>query len=177
MNIIVFKRDGTWCHRPDSSLNHIFLDYYRPEFVQRSEVVPVVYTRIVKAGKCIPLRFAQRYFGEYALGCTINDTTPGVSEPMASSLDFTSVLGMDFFPAIGLTDSRLSLEINGTETCAVSSATLSGEFYKAISAISQRSTIRLGDIVALEIGPAREIVPGDTISLCRDGEKQTIKIL
>ena len=84
---------------------------------------------------------------------------------------------MDFFPAIGLTDSRLSLEINGTETCAVSSATLSGEFYKALSAISQRSTIRLGDIVALEIGPAGEIVPGDTISLCRDGEKQTIKIL
>lgn len=177
MNIIVFKRDGSWCHRPDSSLNHIYLDYYRPEFVQRSEVVPVVYTRIVKAGKCIPLRFAQRYFGEFALGCTINDTTPGVSEPMASSLDFTSVMGMDFFPAIGFNDNRLSLEINGSETCVISTSSLADEFCKAISAISQRSTIRLGDIVALEVGPAREIAPGDTVSLCRDGERHTLKII
>ena len=177
MNIIVFKRDGSWCHRPDSSLNHIYLDYYRPEFVQRSEVVPVVYTRIVKAGKCIPVRFAQRYFGEFALGCTINDTTPGVSEPMASSLDFTSVMGMDFFPAIGFSDNRLSIEMNGAETCAISTAPLADEFCKAISAISQRSTIRLGDIVALEVGPAREIAPGDTISLCREGERHTFKII
>lgn len=175
MNIIVFKRDGTWCHRPDSTLNHKYLDYYRPDYVASMDVVPVVYTRLVKAGKCIAPRFAQRYFNESAFGCLINDTT-GVSEAMASSMDFSSVMGMDFAPFGALAESPLSLEIDGKACFKATGAVTAEDFCHAISAISNRSTIRLGDIVAIEVGAGAELNPGNTLSLICGAVRHDIKI-
>ena len=176
MNIIVFKRDGTWCHRPDSTLNHKYLDYYRPDYVASMEVVPVVYTRLVKAGKCIAPRFAQRYFNEFAFGCLLIDTTAGVSEAMASSLDFSSVMGMDFAPLDALAECPLSLEIDGRACFSATGAVSREAFCNAISAISNRSTIRLGDIVAIEAGGSAEVRPGNTLSLLCGGMRHDIKI-
>lgn len=177
MNIIVFKRDGTWYHRPDSTLNHKYLDYYRPDYVASMQVVPVVYTRLTKAGKCIAPRFAGRYFGEFAFGCLIDDTTGGIAEAMASSMDFSSVMGMDFAPLGELPACPLSLEINGKAIFCATGAVDAQDFCSAISAISGRSTIRLGDIVAIEAGEPAGTEPGDTLSLVCGGQRHDIRIL
>ena len=177
MNIIAVKPDGTFCFRPDSTLNHQFADYYRPDAVTALEVVPVVYTRLTKAGKCVAERFARRYFDSFAFGCLINDRTDSTADAMRFSMDQTSVMGMDFHPIEELPACKMVFEINGEALYTGEPPVDESLFATAIAAITSRSMLRLGDIVALEVTPPFTIEPGDTVALEANGNRHEIKIL
>ena len=177
MNIITVKPEGSFCFRPDSTLNHKFADYYCPDAVASLQVIPVIYTRVTKAGKCVAERFAQRYFDSFAFGCLINDTTDGVSTAMATSLDATSVLGMDFRPVDLLSQSSFALEVNGQTVFCMTGVPDVDQFAKAVAAVTARSMLRLGDIIALELCDAKAIARGDELSLVCDNASHSLKIL
>lgn len=177
MNIIAVKQDGSFCFRPDSTLNHQFLDYYLPDAVTAIEAVPVIYTRLVKAGKCIAQRFAHRYFDSFAFGFLINDCTPGIPEAMRFSLDQTSVMGMDFSAMDLLPSCRFTFEVNGEIRYSAGALPGVEEFAAALAAVTARSMLRLGDIVAIELAPATALKQGDSVTLRTDAGEHTIKIL
>ena len=177
MNIIAVRKDGSFRFRPDSTLNHQFLDYYRPDAVTALAAVPVIYTRLTKAGKCVAERFAHRYFDSFAFGFLIDDRTDGVPEAMTFSMDQTSFMGMDFRPLDDLAGCRFSFAINGETRCTLPSDFQPERFGEAIAAITSRSMLRLGDIVALDLSEAMDIEPGDKITLGSDAGEHTISIL
>ena len=50
------------------------------------------------------------------------------------------------------------------------------QFARALAAVTARSMLRLGDILALELDTASPISRGDGISLCTNGATRLIKI-
>ncbi|MBQ3660263.1 MAG: hypothetical protein IJR25_08025 [Bacteroidales bacterium] len=177
MNIVIVKPGGDYYFRADSTLNHKFLDYYCPDAVERLAVVPVIYTRIKKTGKCVSDRFAQRYFDSFAFGCLINDTTGGVSPSMAVSLDATTVMGMDFSPIEDLPQSNFTLAVNDISVFKMGEVPGIECFTNALCAVTARSMLRMGDILALELAPPSAIGRGDTLILNTGSGSRSIKII
>lgn len=176
MNIVIVKPAGDYYFRADSTLNHKFLDYYCPEAVASLQVTPVLYTRISKTAKCVAERFAKRYFDSFAFGCLIDDATAGITPAMAVSLDGTCVMGMDFRPVDDLPRGSFSLRSGGHVLFQTDKAPDASRFASSIVAVSSRSMMRLGDILALELTPASPIERGETVTLCNCGIEHSFKI-
>ena len=174
MKIVVFNTAGDYICRPDTTLNHNNSDYYCPEGVKVLRVVPCIYTHIDKAGKCVAERFAGRYFKSSAFGCLISDATDGASGAVATSMDFTSVMDMSW--AAISEPVEYSFLINGKVVCKFNSEAFTTRFKEALVDITRKTTLRIGDIIALEAGPAVTVGPGDSITMVSLSKGETIRI-
>ncbi|MBR5034522.1 MAG: hypothetical protein IKX71_04375 [Bacteroidales bacterium] len=174
MKIVAYKAGGDYCCRPDTTLNHNNSDYWCPEGVSLLKAVPTVYTHIDKAGKCVAERFARRYFKTVAFGCLLTDASGGVSEAIATSMDFTSIMDMGWMDNPAQT--TLKFEVNGNEIFSAAGKDYSEDFARAIVDITRRSTLRIGDIIALELGEGCTVKPGDTITMTAGEKTVPIKI-
>ena len=178
MNIAVLKADGNgYFFRPDSTLNHAWYDYYCPDGVSALTAVPCVYTKIIKAGKCVSERFAPRYFNSFAFGCLLSDANPAVPEPVACTMDFTSVMDMDMAPLADLPESRFVLELNGKDVFATETPLNAKMFIDALTQITRLTTLRIGDVIAIELEPGVAVRQGDSLTLRYAGSAHSIKIL
>ena len=174
MKIVVFRQKGEYCCRPDTTLNHNNSDYYCPEGVKALRVVPCVYTHIDKAGKCVAVRFARRYSKTTALGCLISDATEGACESVASSMDFTSVMDMSLTSADKTEE--YSFSVNGNKVCSVRNVDFLTRLDEALVDITRLTTLRIGDIIALEAGREIPVKPGDSITMSTAAGNKTIRI-
>ncbi len=139
MNLIVLKPDNTWYTRPDSTLCRVREDFFLPEGFVSVAICNCKYIRLLKAGKSIQPRFAERYLEPlcegwlyYGLDCD------GKANPY---IDRSTVLEEEkptSFPDEGMV-SRI---------CAVSAV----------------MTLRRGDLVIVENGDCSVIKQGDTIN-------------
>ncbi len=176
MKIAVFRADGSYYIKPDNTLNHNNSDYYCPEGVDLLEAVPCLYTHIDKAGKCVAERFARRYCSKFAFGCLLRDISQGAMPAQSSAMDFTSIMDMDFSPLESLPQSSFAVDVNGGRRFALEQGPQPDFFEKAICSITSRCSLRIGDIVALEIGTADAAKQGDTLRLSTASKRVEIKI-
>ena len=174
MKIVAYKAGGNYCCRPDTTLNHNNSDYWCPEGVSLLKAVPCIYTHIDKAGKCVAERFARRYFKTVAFGCLLTDAAKGIPQAVATSMDFTSIMDMGWMEAPAQT--ALKFDVNGSEIFAAAGKDYSEDFVRAIVDITRRSTLRIGDIIAIELGEGCTVKPGDVITMSTGKKSVPIKI-
>lgn len=198
MNIIVslFGSNGTdYCFRPDTTLEKESFDYYIPDGVSELTYSPVLFVRLCRAGKAIGEKFAGRYydsggFGVLLYGESIIGSGAAAGLSMASSLDKTSLLPFPLIDKDVLENSENSFSLsvnersmnehsinersvnersvnrNGTFTCHPDFAGIPEILHR----ISVRTSLRTGDIVAVELGERLPIHAGEKLCGMLNGE-------
>lgn len=193
MNIIVslFGSNGTdYCFRPDTTLEKESFDYYIPDGVSELTYSPVLFVRLYRAGKAIGEKFAGRYydsggFGVLLYGESIIGSGAAAGLSMASSLDKTSLLPFPLIDKDVLEKSgnifslsvnersvnersvnERSVNGNGTFACQPDFAGIPEILHR----ISVRTSLRTGDIVAVELGERLPIHAGEKLCGMLNGE-------
>lgn len=188
MNIIVslFGSNGTdYCFRPDTTLEKESFDYYIPDGVSELTYSPVLFVRLCRAGKAIGEKFAGRYydsggFGVLLYGESIIGSGAAAGLSMASSLDKTSLLPFPLIDKDVLENggnsfslsvkersvNGLSVNGNGTFACHPDFAGIPEILHR----ISLRTSLRTGDIVAVELGERLPIHAGEKLCGMLNGE-------
>lgn len=198
MNIIVslFGSNGTdYCFRPDTTLEKESFDYYIPDGVSELTYSPVLFVRLCRAGKAIGEKFAGRYydsggFGVLLYGESIIGSGAAAGLSMASSLDKTSLLPFPLIDKDVLEKSGniFSLSVNGRSVNehsvnerSANERSLNGNgtfachpdfagIPEILHRISLRTSLRTGDIVAVELGERLPIHAGEKLCGMLNGE-------
>lgn len=152
---------------------------------------PSIAIKISRLGKSIPARFAHRYYTEAAAALNIRDITL-LENLKASSLPWTEAVAFDYSAPIGpfspigesLEDNiitfrhfdSLGQELSPPVTFDPACLRLGAD--RAIEALSQRFTLKDGDIIFLGYTPSCfAIAPRQTIeAFSRKGERMIAKI-
>lgn len=189
-----------YCFRPDTTLEKESFDYYIPDGVSELTYSPVLFVRLYRAGKAIGEKFAGRYydsggFGVLLYGESIIGSGAAAGLSMASSLDKTSLLPFPLIDKDVLEKSgnifslsvnersmnehsvnehsvnersanERSLNGNGTFACHPDFAGIPEILHR----ISLRTSLRTGDIVAVELGERLPIHAGEKLCGMLNGE-------
>lgn len=138
MNLIVLKGDGSWYTRPDSTLCRVQEDFYLPEGFCEVEVHSCRYIKLLRAGKAILPKFAERYFAPLCTGYLFYGIdSEGKRNPY---IDRTTILK------------------EAEKTCSPDESSIS-----AICSVSSIMTFRRGDYVILEDSASTVLRPGDSM--------------
>ena len=167
MNIIVRPYGSGACYcRPDTTWERENKDFYSPAFVDGLLWTPVVFARISKAGKCIGNRFSSRYYDAVGFGVLLYSDDKDLA--FSSCLDHTSLLPSPLYDPVVLENGENLFEVsvgNENEVIEYDRTALKGLLEDAVCSASERTSLRIGDMVALELQPAK-ILAGRI-----DGEK------
>lgn len=189
-----------YCFRPDTTLEKESFDYYIPDGVSELTYSPVLFVRLCRAGKAIGEKFAGRYydsggFGVLLYGESIIGSGAAAGLSMASSLDKTSLLPFPLIDKDVLEKSgnifslsvnersmnehsvnelsvnersvnERSVNGNGTFACQPDFAGIPEILHR----ISVRTSLRTGDIVAVELGERLPIHAGEKLCGMLNGE-------
>ncbi len=161
MNIVV--RDfvsGKFMVRPDTSWERENRDYYMPEQAESLFFSPILFARICKAGKCVGEKFADRYYDSIGYGMLMyigSLMQDGCA--FSSCADHTSILPFPMFNRITLDNEQNIFEItkNGS-TIFKTSEGKKGMIEKAVSAASSLISLRIGDMIAIELARPEKLV-------------------
>ncbi len=159
MNIPVYKSTGGIECRPDTTWERENKDFYSPDFVCRYEYSPVVFARIAKAGKCISPKFAERYYDGTGFGLLLYPDG-------LSYMDHTSILPMPLYNK--LTPNHPGNEFVLRQDGAEIFNSREGFIDKIEAAICEASkylTLRIGDMIAVELTECRELALPDNCIL------------
>ena len=171
MNIIVkpYGSDRCYC-RPDTTWERENRDFYSPERVYKIFRTPVLFARISKPGKCIGEKFVSRYYDAVGYGMLIYcDCTNNISRDsliaFGSCVDHTSILPQPMYNPAVLDNQENIFEIKEDSTSACisnSGAIMQSILHDAICRASEMTSLRIGDMVAVEL---EEMLPikGDQI--------------
>lgn len=173
MNIAVKPYGSDLCHcRPDTTMMKENRDFYSPEGVNSLHWAPILFARISKAGKCIGDRFAERYYDSFGFGALlyIGDTMP--DKASSSCADHTSLLPFPLYNPIVLEGKDNCYEVlkDGVKIFGIQSSHTAGlkeQLEKAICKASILTSLRIGDLVAVELAP---------ITFLADHEEETIRL-
>lgn len=162
MNIIIKHKGGIYC-RPDTTWERENKDLYSPDFVNGYSYAPVAFARICKAGKCIGKKFAGRYYDSVNFGVMLYVTNmlEDGSRAEASCTDHTSFLPAPLYnPAVFNTEgNEFFLDLDGsTSFTAATDSSLVSRLEEAICDASQKVSLRIGDMVALELDEIRPLL-------------------
>ena len=174
MNIIVKPYGSELCYcRPDTTWERENKDFYSPECVKELHWAPIVFARICKAGKCIGKKFAPRYYDAINFGALLYCHTGSSSDiAFTSCVDHTSLLPspMHSPEILENPDNGYMVERNGEVIFSTKgntdTADLKAELEAAICRASQLTTLRIGDFVAVELGPV------SLLTTCQEGTAQ-----
>ena len=156
MNIIVKTTSGRCYCRPDTTWEREDKDLFSPDSVNSFLYTPVLFARICKAGKCVGRKFAERYYESAGYGLLLyaGDLMDGspLSIASASCLDHTSVLpsAMSARTALENAQEPFILYKDGKEIFR-SGKTDTGMIESAISEASSFVSLRIGDMIAIEL--------------------------
>ncbi len=170
MNIVVRHLDGTCTCRPDTTWERENKDIYAIPAVNAYRFTPVLFVRVSKAGKCVGYKFTSRYYDGFNFGVLLygglrtgtsaaeSGTESGEASGNASGLhwssclDHSSILPFPLYNPLVLEndDKEFRLRKNGTvlfRTGEGSAETVGN----AIAEVSELVSLRIGDIVAIEL--------------------------
>lgn len=164
MNIAVLKSSGNYCFRPDTTLNREARDYYLPDGVDAVVLSPCIYSKVVKAGKCVAERFAPRYVDNFGFGVLLD---AGSADPLeAICLDGSSYLSGETLPIEGIEDASFEVAVNG-EPRFTSNSFSAGMLYEALVKVSRLSSLRATDLLAVCLPSSITLHRGDSFSFAR----------
>lgn len=170
MNIAVLKPSGRYYFRPDTTLNREACDYYLPDGVDEVTLTPCIYSKVVKAGKCIARRFAARHIDNFGFGVLLD--AAGADPQEAICMDGTSYISGDTLPFPEIGNAVLDLSINGSPWFRQEAFDVS-VLADAIVTVSRRSSVRATDIIAVSLPASATLRKGDCFSFC----EKKVKIL
>ena len=154
MNIIVKPYSSELCYcRPDTTWEKESRDLYVPEGVDKLLWAPVIFARVSKAGKCVSHKFVGRYYDAVGFGALAYSNEDNIA--FSSCLDHTSLLPMPLYnPAVLENEGNAFKIVIGEETSTfLTSKSMQDSIEQAICKASERVSLRIGDIVALELAP------------------------
>ena len=160
MNISVQPYGSSRCYcRPDTTWERESKDFYSPESVNTLHWTPVAYVRISKAGKCISGKFVSRYYDGVGFGTLlyIGDFLPDLAS--ASCADHSSLLPSPVGGPDLLENADKTYEVfrNGEKIFCCTVEGLKEKVEEAICSSSKLTTLRIGDVVAIELAPSAQI--------------------
>ena len=154
MNIIVKPRGSDLCYcRPDTTWERENKDFYVPEGVESLYWTPILFARISKAGKCINPKFASRYYDAFNFGILLYTGKGEIA--FTSCADHTSILPAPLYSTVVMEgkDNRYLVVKDSEEIfSALADMTLVED---AICRASERTSVRIGDFVAVELDEKR----------------------
>ncbi len=147
MNITVKPYDSELCYcRPDTTWEKEGRDFYVPDGVEKVLWTPVVFARISKAGKCVGAKFASRYYDGFGMGALLYCSDEDLA--FSSCLDHTSLLPMPLYNPVVLDNKENEYTLGELK------GNLEGikeALEDAICKASRRISLRIGDLVAVEL--------------------------
>ncbi len=152
MNIVVKPYGSTTCYcRPDTTWEKEDRDFYVPDSIDELRWAPVLFARINKAGKHIGNKFVSRYYDAIGFGALIYGSEEEVA--FSSCLDHTSILPFPLYNPVVLKNGANEFEIrcSGKEIGRYAGEGFMELIEKSICEVSQRVSLRIGDIVAVEL--------------------------
>ena len=158
MNIIVKPYGSDMCYcRPDTTWERENRDLYSPDCVNAWNWTPVVFARVSKAGKCISPKFASRYYDSLNFGALLY--IGGADVASGSCVDHTSILPLPLYnPAVFETEgNRFEVTKNGEVIFSSEITGLIQAAEEAICKASERVSLRIGDLVAVELSQMETI--------------------
>lgn len=162
MNIAVLRPDGNYYFRPDTTLNREAADYYIPDGVGMIRLTPCIYSRVIKAGKCIGHRFAERHLDNFGFGVLLDAVDLEPAE--AICMDGTSYISGDTAPLIELENALFTIGVNGNEAFCGNSFN-SEMLFDALVTVSARSSVRGSDILAVCLPADIKLARGDYFTI------------
>lgn len=152
MNIVVKPYGCSLCYcRPDTTWEKEGRDLYIPDAVKKVLMTPVAFARVSKAGKCVSGKFVSRYYDAVGFGALIYCDEDAIA--FSSCLDHTSLLPMPLYsPAVFENeDNTFSLTAGKLHMEYKSNADTKTALEEAICKASERVSLRIGDLVAVEL--------------------------
>lgn len=162
MNILVKTAGGRVVVRPDITWEKNSDDVYLPDFVEAVSWSPVLYLRVLRPGRSIAPRFAERYYDAAGGGVLLfaDNLMDGSEEGYccASCLDHTSLMPLDMREVSVLDgESEYVLKADGDEIFRRDGFT-KAMADELIAEVSTHCYLRTGDLVALELQPRRPLL-------------------
>ena len=164
MNIVVKPYGSSLCYcRPDTTWEKESRDLYIPDGVEKALVAPVAFARISKAGKCIGEKFASRYYDSFNYGmliyCHPGDAKAAEDTAACSCFDHSSLLPAPMYNPIVMegADNEFHLSKNDSEIFSTNTEGAAMMLEEAICTASKATSLRIGDIVAVELAPRAEL--------------------
>ena len=154
MNIVVRSREKYCVCRPDTSWDRENRDIYAQEAVEGYEYTPVLFVRICKAGKCISEKFASRYYDAFNFGVLLSGRLQGCRGDglVSECLDHSSILPFPLYNPVVLEnpDKHFKIQLNGKYIYSYDGGD-TAMVQRAIAEVSALVSLRIGDIVAIEL--------------------------
>lgn len=153
MNIVTKTYSGGICCRPDTTWERENRDFYSPDCAGTIHWTPVVFARICKAGKCVESKFVSRYYDGMNFGTLlyIGDLLPDLAA--SSCADHTSILPFPLYNPVVFsnTDNSFCLTKDGEKIFGCTTEGMTGKIEDAICEASVLTSLRIGDVVAVEL--------------------------
>lgn len=146
--------------RIDTTVDKENTDIYTPEDVIAMDWCPALFARICKAGKAVRADFADRYYDSIAFGALLYPRTEaGRDMAERSCYDHSTLLPYPLYNKITLeaADNVFEMKKNGTVVASYNCEGIKQSIERAIVECSERASLRIGDFVALELGPMQEL--------------------
>lgn len=172
MNIIVKPMEGLCTCRPDTTWERENKDIYAIPAVEGYRFTPVLFVRVSKAGKCIGYKFADRYYDGFNFGVLLYggirpgaavdgnaqetetvDASSAKSElTWSACLDHSSILPFPLYNPLVLDNDENEFVLRKNGKVIFSTVEGSREMVEnAIAEVSEVVSLRIGDIVAVEL--------------------------
>lgn len=167
--------------KPDSSLVIKNRPFFYPEFSSNVHHELEIVLKIKKVGKCIPEKFANKYYSEIALGIdfTARDLQKemkgkGLPWEIAKGFDYSAPLSrfIQLDKLVNSNDISFHLDLNGKRVQTGKSSEMIFSFNRIISYVSQFMTLKTGDLIFTGTPPGVGPVKiGDHLEAFLENEK------
>ena len=183
MNIVIRRYESGLCYcRPDTTCEKENRDFYVPESIIDIQWSPVLFVRISKAGKCIGKKFVSRYYETFSFGalmyCSDNktDTVNDLNIAFSSCVDHSSLLPSPSYDLSGLESGETHYQVRKNGEAIYTSGCQDGDKYlktlieDTVCLASQLTSLRIGDIVAVELAEITRLASRDEKEISFAGE-------
>lgn len=150
MNIIIKPQGSEFCYcRPDTTWERENKDFYVPENVDTLYWAPILFARISKAGKCINPKFVSRYYDAFNFGLLIYTDEKNIA--FSSCADHTSILPFPLYNNVVMEGEENEYKVFKGGELIFNAVAEQNLIEDAICRASQRTSVRIGDFVAVEL--------------------------
>ena len=159
MNIVTETFSGKSIVRPDTTFAKAGGEFYVPDGVRSLNVSPVIFSKITRAAKAVPLRFTPRYFQDFGVGVYLYPDGDDFC-------DRTSYLPLEMFTdSSDIEHHEVTLSAGGKELWSVEMENVMDTIASALAHCTIRTFVRRGDYIVKELADPVVIFSGhDSIS-------------
>ena len=161
MNIIVRPYGSELCYcRPDTTWEKEGRDLYVPDGVNKILWAPVAFARVSKAGKCVNYKFVTRYYDAIGFGTLLYSDDKELA--FSSCMDHSSLLPMPLYDPVvlGNDENVFHMSVGTHQSQHTMGKNIQELMEAAICKASERITLRIGDLVAVELSSLEEMAEG-----------------